>query len=162
MTRDGIALVLTDTAGLGEAGDAIEAIGIGRARDAVAEADLLLWLGDGPPPHPGAIRVHARADLEGRGVAPAGALAVSARTGEGIGELWEALLPPPDLVALNQRQRDLAARAAEALEAAAGERDLLLFAEQLRSALRNFDAVTGRAGVEAMLDALFARFCIGK
>ena len=102
-------------------------------------------------------------------MAPAGALAVSARTGEGIGELWEAmsraasaLLPPPDLVALNQRQRDLAARAAEALEAAAGERDLLLFAEQLRSALRNFDAVTGRAGVEAMLDTLFARFCIGK
>ncbi|MBL7373457.1 tRNA uridine-5-carboxymethylaminomethyl(34) synthesis GTPase MnmE, partial [Escherichia coli] len=45
---------------------------------------------------------------------------------------------------------------------AAQESDLLLIAEQLRSAMRAFDAITGRADVEAMLDALFGRFCIGK
>jgi tRNA modification GTPase len=77
-------------------------------------------------------------------------------------ELAKALLPPPDQIALNRRQRALATAAAMALERAATQDDLLLLAEELRSGLRAFDAVTGRAGVEAMLDALFARFCIGK
>lgn len=165
--RDGLAYVLTDTAGLSDApGDAIEAIGVDRARAALAEADLILWLGDDSPPA-GAIHVHARADEPGRGAG--GDVAVSARTGAGMDALWallagraRALLPPADQLALNRRQRDLAAAAGQALRAAAGEHDLLLFAEHLRSARRAFDAITGRAGVEAMLDALFARFCIGK
>ena len=40
--------------------------------------------------------------------------------------------------------------------------DPLIAAESLRQALRALDRVTGRAGVEDMLDALFGRFCIGK
>jgi tRNA modification GTPase len=40
--------------------------------------------------------------------------------------------------------------------------DLTLFAESLRAGRRALDRVTGRAGVEDMLDALFGRFCIGK
>ena len=72
------------------------------------------------------------------------------------------LLPPPDLLALNRRQSDLADAAADALGRAAAQHDLLLVAEELRTARRAFDAITGRAGVEAMLDSLFARFCIGK
>jgi tRNA modification GTPase len=39
---------------------------------------------------------------------------------------------------------------------------LLVAAEALRHARLGLDRVTGRAGVEDMLDALFARFCIGK
>lgn len=167
VVRDGLAYLLIDTAGLAEAtDDVIEAIGIERARAALEEADLILWLGDDAAPE-GAIAIHARADA--RGVAPAGSIAVSARTGEGMEALWariadaaRTLLPPPDLVALNQRQRSLCASAAEALHHAALEQDLLLVAEHLRTARRAFDAVTGRADVEAMLDALFARFCIGK
>jgi tRNA modification GTPase len=96
-------------------------------------------------------------------------MGVSARAGAGLEALWQrlgesarTLLPPTDQVALNQRQRTLCASAARSLHAAAGEADLLLFAEHLRSARRAFDAVTGRADVEAMLDTLFARFCIGK
>lgn len=169
MVRDGIAWLLIDTAGLAETpGDAIEAIGIARAREALAGADLTLWLGDDAPPA-GAIKVHARADEPGREVAPGGSIAVSAKTGQGIDGLWLALgeaartlLPPADRVALNQRQRLLCASAARGLHAAASEADLLLVAEHLRSARRAFDAVTGRADVEAMLDSLFARFCIGK
>lgn len=167
VVRDGIAWVLTDTAGLAEAtDDAIEAIGIERARAALTEADLVLWLGDDEAPD-GAIAVHARADI--RGPAPDGSIAVSAKTGEGLDLLWSRmaaaasnLLPPPDMVALNRRQRMLCITAAQALRDAAGESDLLLAAEYLRSARRAFDAITGRADVEAMLDALFARFCIGK
>lgn len=171
VVRGGIAWLLTDTAGLtDDAGDAIEAIGVARAREALDAADLLLWLGDDPPPaHPAYLWVHARADATGRGEGQGKDLAVSAKTGEGMDALWDsmaarasALLPPPDMVALNLRQRDLCLAAAESLEAAANEGDLLLAAEHLRSARRAFDAITGRAGVEAMLDTLFARFCIGK
>lgn len=169
VVRDGVAWLLIDTAGLAEApGDAIEAIGIARAKEALAGADLALWLGDDAPPE-GALWVHARADSPGRGDAPEGSIAVSAKTGEGLDALWAQLgeragrlLPPTDVVALNRRQRDLCASAARAVREAAGEPDLLLVAEHFRSARRAFDAVTGRADVEAMLDALFARFCIGK
>lgn len=171
VVRGGIAYLLTDTAGLTQTpGDAIEAIGVTRAEDALAAADILLWLGDGPPPpHPVTLHLHPRADAPGRAEAPGDLLAISAATGEGLEALWDRmaqraadLLPPPDMVALNTRQRELCLSAAQSLERAAGEADLLLVAENLRATLRAFDAITGRAGVEAMLDALFARFCIGK
>jgi tRNA modification GTPase len=38
----------------------------------------------------------------------------------------------------------------------------LFAAEGLRLARAALDRITGRAGVENMLDALFGRFCIGK
>ncbi|RYD61041.1 MAG: tRNA uridine-5-carboxymethylaminomethyl(34) synthesis GTPase MnmE, partial [Sphingomonadales bacterium] len=113
--------------------------------------------------------LHARADEPGRTPNQQSDLAVSGATGMGLDALWArmtqlaaALLPPPDLVALNMRQRGLCLSASQSLVAATSEADLLLVAEHLRSALRAFDAITGRAGVEAMLDALFGRFCIGK
>lgn len=170
VVRDGIAWLLTDTAGLAEqTADPIEAIGIERARIALEEADIVLWLGDdAPPPHPFTLWLHARADLAQRGPAERD-LAVSAVTGMGLDQLWAhlatlatKLLPPPDQLALNRRQRELADGAAAALNRAALQHDQLLLAEELRSARRAFDAITGRADVEAMLDALFSRFCIGK
>lgn len=170
VVRGGIAWLLIDTAGLAELpGDEIEAIGIARAQAAQAEADILLWLGDETPPaHDHLLWLNPRADLPGREVG-AGRLSLSSRTGEGMDALWTAmaglagdLLPPPDQMALNARQRDLCLGATAALRAVGQESDLLLIAEHLRSAMRAFDAITGRAGVEAMLDALFGRFCIGK
>lgn len=170
VVRDGIAWLLVDTAGLAEStDDPIEAIGVARARDALAEADLLLWLGDDAPPQPEAIWLHARADAPGRGPAGPQQLAVSVREGSGIDALWQCmaaraatLLPPPDLVALNARQRGWCAAAATALARAAMLDDALLFAEEVRAARRALDAITGRAGVEDVLDALFGKFCIGK
>lgn len=170
VVRQGMAWLLTDTAGLAEqAGDAIEEIGIARARAAVAEADLVLWLGEEAPAEE-AIWVHGRCDLPGREKLPAGKhVAVSAVTGEGLDALWEgmsaraaSLLPSLEQLALNRRQQALCMTAAAALRGAAAESDLLLVAEDLRSAQRAFDAITGRADVEAMLDSLFQRFCIGK
>jgi tRNA modification GTPase len=170
VVRGGIAWLLIDTAGLaGQTADPIEAIGIDRARAALDEADVVLWLGDdAPPSHPATLWLHARADLPGR-ASVARDVSVSGATGVGLDQLWQRLdllaaelLPPPDLLALNRRQRDLAAKAQEALRFAAMQQDMLLLAEDLRSARRALDAITGRAGVEAMLDALFGRFCIGK
>ena len=167
VVRDGVAYLLIDTAGLAEStDDPIEAIGIARARAAAAEADILLWLDDAPPAE-GALWLYPRADA--RPPAPAGRIAVSARTGDGMARLWTALaeragllLPRADQLALNARQRMHVAAAATVLRAAAAESDLLLVAEHCRLARRSLDAITGVTGTEEMLDALFGRFCIGK
>ncbi|MCR5870419.1 MULTISPECIES: tRNA uridine-5-carboxymethylaminomethyl(34) synthesis GTPase MnmE [unclassified Sphingomonas] len=172
--RDGVAYLLTDTAGLNETpADMVEEIGIARARSAIETADLVLWLDDGPPSVEVAavnhLLIRPRIDEPGRGRPVDARHSVSAATGQGIEALWTmiggvaaTLLPPSDAVALNARQRGLAGQAASALRRAARERDALLVAEELRTALRAFHRVTGAADVEAMLDTLFGRFCIGK
>ncbi len=167
--RDGVAWLFTDTAGLRDAtDDAIEAIGIERANRSIAAADILLWLGDGPPPPGPAIALWPCADEPGR-EEPQGRIAVSARTGQGIGTLWTALadraaslLPGVDDLALNRRQAKHARDAAQALHRAAVQHDPLLIAEELRYVLNGFAALTGQHATEAMLDNLFGRFCIGK
>lgn len=171
VVRDGIAYVLTDTAGLaGETSDPIERIGISRAEEAMHAADIVLWLGDDAPPSPDMIRVHARADVAGREVAALGAdVAISVASGTGMASLWgllrmraARLLPREDSVAMNQRQRSLIAACAAAARSAATQEDLILVAEDLRLAMAALDALVGRSDVEAMLDALFRRFCLGK
>lgn len=168
---DGLPLLLIDTAGLrADAAEPVEAMGIDRAAQTIAGADILLWFcaPELCPDPARAILVHARADARADHAA-ADAVAVSAHTGEGIDALRDhilararTLLPPPDSLSLNRRQRDAVAQAAAAVGTAADEDDWLLVAEQLRIALAAFDRLTGRAGTEDMLDALFGRFCIGK
>lgn len=172
--RDGVAYVLTDTAGLHDSPvDVVEQIGIERARQSLAAADIILWLDDGAPPEEVTaaphLLLHPRCDEAGRRTSPIDRQPVSARSGEGITELWEAIgglaanmLPAADSVPMNKRQRDLASNAAQALLRTQGTSDSLLIAEELRQALRCFDRITGRADTEAMLDTLFGRFCIGK
>ncbi|QDX27099.1 tRNA uridine-5-carboxymethylaminomethyl(34) synthesis GTPase MnmE [Sphingomonas suaedae] len=168
--REGVAYLLTDTAGLRAAPrDMVEEIGISRAQAAIADADIVLWLDDAPPPNTDYLALHPRCDAAGRGGSAPGRLSLSATTGEGIAELWDEiaaraanLLPAADVVPFNQRQRNLAAEAAQALRDASGMADPLLVAEELRRSLRAFDRITGTADVEAMLDTLFGRFCIGK
>jgi len=170
VSRAGIPFVLTDTAGLRDsAGDAIEAIGIDRAGQAIAGADLVLWLGDEAPPEDRMLWIHARADMAGREEMPGGAvLAVSAETGAGVEQLWDllvsrssALIPGASDMALNQRQRTHCREALEAL-ADMDAADELIVADSLRRANIALARITGDVGIEAMLDALFSRFCIGK
>jgi tRNA modification GTPase len=71
-------------------------------------------------------------------------------------------LPAEDALALNRRQAMHLAEAAEALDRARTAHDPLLLAEDFRGARTAFDRLTGRAGVEEVLDALFGRFCLGK
>jgi tRNA modification GTPase len=79
-----------------------------------------------------------------------------------VGVQANALLPTEGAVALNRRQAAHLAEAADALGALAQVSDLVLIAEGLRLARAAFDRLTGRAGVEDLLDALFSRFCLGK
>lgn len=163
---DGVPLVLTDTAGLRslEPGS-VEAIGIGLAEDALARADIVIWLGDQNEAPRGALVVAAKADL---GVTNPG-LAVSAKTGQGIAALKQeivtrarALLPKAGEVAINRRHRAILAVVKGELADAGVSQDLLIIAEHLRAARAELDRLTGRAGVENMLDALFGTFCVGK
>jgi tRNA modification GTPase len=165
----GTPFLLVDTAGLRDSRDAIETIGVERALAVLASADLILWLGDPTEaPDPArSIRVHAKADI----VPPDGRadVAVSAKTGQGLDDLVarlteraQTLLPAEDEVALNARHREALKAALEWIREAGSASDLLIAAEALRQARLALDRVTGRAGVEDMLDALFGRFCIGK
>lgn len=170
VARDGIPFVLTDTAGLrATTDDAIERIGIARADEAIAAADLVLWLGDDPPPTPAMLWLHARADLPDRSNMPAGPLLpVAAHKADMIEALWEAIcaralamIPKPGDLAINDRQAEHCRAAVVAL-ADAGSHDELVVADSLRRANMALARITGDVGVEAMLDALFGKFCIGK
>lgn len=168
--RDGIAYVLTDTAGLtDDSNDPIERIGVMRARSAIDEADIVVWLGDDASPVHDAIELHARSDIPGRAMAPSGKLIVSARTDFGLAALWNTivdrsrvLLPAASVVPTNTRQRAHLTACRDRIERAADEVDLVLVAEELRLALKPLHALTGRADVEHVLDAVFNGFCIGK
>jgi tRNA modification GTPase len=165
----GTPFLLVDTAGLRESEDEIERIGIDRARGSIDAADLVLWLGppEDCPARAKSVLVQSKIDLHPRD--PAADAAVSAETGEGMDALIallvaraKALLPKEGEVAINARQRDAIRAAWLSLEEARETGDLLLQAEALRRARSELDRVTGRAGVDDMLDALFGRFCVGK
>lgn len=166
----GMPCLLIDSAGLRDSGGQVEQIGMARARAAIDSADLILWLGprEDCPDRVRAILVRAKADLAAKPQAEAD-VATSTVSGEGLDALrallearLRQLLPPADAIALNARHRERIDEARREIRAAAEQSDLLLVAEHLRQARIALDRITGRAGVEDMLDALFGRFCIGK
>lgn len=166
----GMPFLFVDTAGLrDEAGDAIEAIGVERARGELDQADLVLWLGDEGEGPAGAWEIEPQVDRDGQAGKTAPRHRVSGVTGEGLVELRADLvamarghLPKPGEAALNRRQHDLLGQARAGLVAAQSARDPLIVAEDLRLVRLAFDALIGRATTEDMLDSLFGRFCIGK
>jgi tRNA modification GTPase len=167
----GVPVLLTDTAGLRETVDQVEAIGVARTGRLVEGADVLVWLGDpdDTPSHPRLIRIHAKSDLADRSDVPEHLIPVSSVTGEGLKPLLEciaekakSLLPAEDAIALNRRQARHIGEAADALDEAASASESVILAEGLRRARRAFDRLTGQSGVEDLLDALFSRFCLGK
>ena len=98
---------------------------------------------------------------------------LSALTGQGEEALIEAVLQTSGasevqglVVALNQRQQDLAATAAIALartqEAAAQKLPWDFWTIDLRQAISSLGEITGEEITEAVLDRIFSRFCIGK
>jgi tRNA modification GTPase len=165
----GTPFLLVDTAGLRDTQDEVEQIGVGRARASIGAADLILWLGtpgDTPAPEK-SLLVQSKIDISPPDLGAE--IRVSAETGEGMGLLVDlliararALLPREGEAALNARHREAIAAAGACLSEAAKTEDLLLRAEALRQARIALDRVTGRAGVDEMLDGLFGRFCLGK
>ena len=166
----GTPFLLVDTAGLREGADEIEAEGVTLARESLAAADLVLWLGD-PDDRPDADRsilVASKADLYAEGPRPAADIHVSAETGEGMDALIRllverahAVLPQEGELAINSRHREALGECLSHLRSA-NSPDLLIVSEHLRLSRTALDRITGRAAVEDMLDRLFGSFCIGK
>ncbi len=184
---DGLELVLADTAGLREGGDAIEREGMRRARAEVARADLALLVLDACDPEPDRalleevarevplkLWIHNKADLLPAPPAGDGALYVSALTGQGLDGLHAALrrlaasgAPEAAEGEFSARARHLEAlrRTLQAVDAAALELEagqLELAAEQLRLAHDALGGLTGRLTADELLGHIFSSFCIGK
>jgi tRNA modification GTPase len=177
----GVPVNLADTAGLREASDEIEAEGVRRAllRAETADVRLLVFAADQPPDAdtlalvaPGALVVASKADLVSAPARIGGAapVPVSVRTGEGMAALRDKLVAvaadlacPANAIPLTRSRHRAAlleavARLAELDGAGLPE----LRAECLRAAAAALGRVTGRVGIEAVLDAVFREFCIGK
>jgi tRNA modification GTPase len=174
MEVSGLAVTLLDTAGLRETGDRIEAIGIARALQRAADADLRILLDDGQPvpgitPRDDDIVLLAKCDDpemagEGRGISGVTGAGVDWLVAE-MGRRLSQMASGAGLM-VRARQQDAARRGAaalsEALATMAADGRAELVAEDIRSAIRALDFLVGRIDVEDVLGDIFARFCIGK
>ncbi len=176
MEVGGLAVTLLDTAGLRDASDPVERIGIDRALDRARSADLRIFLRveDEDLPidiHAGDIEAVGKADLVADRVA--GRLYLSGTTGEGLGDLVEQIQRQlcervsGAGILVRERHRSAAERAAKALRAALeqlgrGSERVEFAADELRSAVLALDSLIGHVDVEDLLDEIFASFCIGK
>ena len=185
----GVPLHIIDTAGLREAQDPVEEIGIARSHDAIAKADIVVWIADATRPDtrvingalierltagtPG-ILVHNKIDLAtpDRGVPlPQGmaAVDVSAKSGIGLDALCTAIL---GAAGWGDGEGLFLARARhlEALNFCTGHLDaaialmaqLELCAEELRLAQQALASITGKVSADDLLGKIFSQFCIGK
>lgn len=189
---DGLPLHVTDTAGLRLSGDLLEQEGIRRAREAVAQADLLLLVREaGHPPAaeerdvldvaaPGCsvLIVVNKIDLEGEPPAVMQGergteVRVSAKTGEGLDLLEAQIRVAAGVGAVQEsgfsaRRRHLKAlergqaQLASALGQLQGGASPELIAEDLRLTQLAIAEVTGEFTADDLLGEIFASFCIGK
>ncbi|WP_299308900.1 tRNA uridine-5-carboxymethylaminomethyl(34) synthesis GTPase MnmE [uncultured Croceicoccus sp.] len=167
---EGIPFQFVDTAGIrDDTRDQVEKIGIERAKLALATADVVLWLGPEGEGPTDAWEIETKADVADRLVKEKPAVVVSASTGAGVDDLVRQLvtvardrMPAPGSVAISNFQRSQICDALDALRDIPASDDMLVLAERLRLARLAFDRLTGTSDVEAMLDRLFSRFCIGK
>jgi tRNA modification GTPase len=188
----GAPFTLSDTAGLRDPADEIERLGVERARLAMGESRVVLWVEDGAAPAApdpawaGALagkRVVLALNKSDLGEAPAAAALsaalpaeqlelarVSARTGEGVAALAEALarvagFEPGDVLA-SERQALTLAGACAALERAAARADEgspgEIVALELREAMSALEELLGVRVSGELLDRIFSRFCVGK
>jgi len=175
---EGVPLVLVDTAGMRAAGDEVERRGIERTKYELERADLVLAVAEAgairpliadAPPGTARIVVYNKADLVPGFAAPPGAVAVSAKTGEGLDQLRQAILQAAGWSSTGEsvflaRERHLRAlrRASEHLQAATGQSEWEFFAEELRLAQDALASITGEFSSDDLLGEIFRRFCIGK
>ncbi len=187
---DGIPLELIDTAGLREAREEAEQLGIARSREALADAALVLVVLDATQPLNKEERdllrsVAGRPALIARNksdLAPAHAgaepgelplIATSALTGEGIAALREQIITlatggaasePGMLTSLRHHQAVTTALAALADAAHANRsgtpHEMILL--DLYRALWALDSLTGQTTPDDILNLIFSTFCIGK
>ena len=181
----GLRVHFSDTAGLREGADVIERLGVDRARQAIAGADVVLTVLNAAQP----LTDQDLQLLEETKTAPRiivlnqcdlppclrptdfpGAVAVSAKTGQGLADLEQRVAAfgagAGESALTQQRHMALAREAAISLRAAAdachrGEAvDLAVI--DLQSALAALGRITGDQVDDQLIDDIFSRFCVGK
>jgi len=182
---NGLLVHLLDTAGMRDSEDAVEKIGIDRAREASKSADLVLELRDctientssvlaGAVETTNIIRVNTKADLVPSTEPVSGfGVWVSSKTGQGIPELIHQIkevigfsLGPESAFSARKRHINLLNTSLAAVER--GEHELLasgageLLAEELRLAHDTLGEITGKMTADTLLGEIFSNFCIGK
>ncbi len=179
---DGLAVTLFDTAGLRETPGRVEALGIARTRELLVGVDLAVlvlppgvtqaeadaWTRDAGGTH--VLVVDGKCDVAAVSGSPR--QRVSGLTGEGVDALRDDMLGrlwgggTPSAVALvSERHADALRRASEALgraESASRVSTLEVVSGEVGLALEALGEVSGTVVSEALLDAIFQRFCIGK
>jgi len=168
----GLPVTFSDTAGLREASDAIEAEGVRRARARAEDAHLVVHV----------VREDAAAELasdilfrnleEEKGAQSQKEILGNALTGHGIDMLLKELerqilekYAGLENAALTRiRHVDCIASAVENVEFAQGKLGSMaeLASENLRKSLINIEELAGRSDMEQVFDRIFSSFCIGK
>jgi tRNA modification GTPase len=189
---DGLPLNLVDTAGLRSALDVVEAEGVRRARNEIADADRVLYVLDGGtgdaeswaqelrelPAGVPVTLVFNKIDLTGTterldDASSPPRIFLSARTGAGLDLLRTHLKTTAGYLksesgafAARRRHLDALSRARQHVQNAADTlsttRAFELFAEDLRLAQHALGEITGEFTSDDLLGEIFGSFCIGK
>ncbi len=177
---DGVPVRLIDTAGIRDTGDAVEQIGVARARNELEAADICLVVLDngvelteddrrllrdtaGLP----RLFVCNKSDIDGTPKL-LDAIPVSAKTGEGLDRLKREILTAvlPQSVdcscVTNERHLHALEQARRAICAAESADGLDCAATDIADALHYLGEITGDDVDEDVIDRIFARFCVGK
>jgi tRNA modification GTPase len=175
----GLPVTIADTAGLRTSGDVVEEIGVARAREAAASADIVLYLVDASAgltgedelqAYPEAIIIYTKTDLA---LPPQSALGISVKAERGLDLLLSRLdavvreeFAAPEGSLVNERQRqavlgckDALVTALAALDAGFDEPVILV---DLYRASTSLGLLTGVITQEHVFTEIFAKFCIGK
>jgi len=183
---DGMPLHITDTAGLRETSDPVEQEGIRRTKQALLEADVVIFLLDDRHPDDqvdtsllallpiGPLIIRNKIDKSGyeAGRRANGVLYLSAKTGAGIDVLKNDLKEKMGLHSSTEgsfmarrRHLDALQRTQQALMAALNHAHTAqneLLAEELRQAQHALGEITGEFTTDDLLGQIFSTFCIGK
>lgn len=182
----GVLFRFLDTAGIRTTGDRLERMGIERTMESIRRAQVIIRLVDARRmdeampefevrPEQRVLTVVNKMDAAPEGFrVPAGALGISARQGDGIEALCEALrstvdtegLYHGDAVVSNSRHYEALTAARESLgRALAGMDEGLpadLLSEEIRPVIRHLGEITGQITTDEILGNIFSKFCIGK
>ena len=175
----GLPVTIADTAGLRTSGDVVEEIGVARAREAAASADIILYLVDASAglttedelaAYPDSIVIYTKTDLA---PAPQSALGISVMAERGIDGLLSRLdaIVREEFAAtegslVNERQRQAVLGCKDALTTAltaldAGFDEPVVLVDLYRAAT-SLGLLTGAITQENVFTEIFSKFCIGK
>jgi tRNA modification GTPase len=181
VSMDGVPVRLIDTAGIREASDEAEQIGVDRARDAIKGADVVCLVLDGSvrltnedeallQQTSGSTRIVLlnKCDLPQECEYKQDAIRVSAKTGEGLTELQQGILTlaAPEradgTIITNERHIRALELALKALRDATTADELDCAATDVKNALHHLGSITGTDVDATVIDRIFERFCVGK